>query len=807
VSLKTSTEENSMHDQRIEKNSLAARYGRWLIRWRGPVLLASLIGVIAAASGGRFLGFSNDYRAFFSDENPQMAAFEGLQNIYTKNDNILIAVAPEDGDVFTRETLTAVEELTAEAWKLPYVLRVDALTNYQHTEATEDDLLVRDLVVDAAVASDEDLEEARRIALAEPLLARRLISDRGHVTAVNVTLQLPGESPQEPLETVKATRELLERIEAVHPGIETHLTGNVMLSQAFFENSLKDMTTLIPIMYLAIIVSMIVLLRSVSATVATVVVIGASVATALGLTGWAGVLLTPPSSTAPTMIMTLAVAESVQILVKMLAEMRHGRSKFDAIVESLRVNLQPVFLTSLTTAIGFLSMNFSDSPPFRDLGNIAAVGVTAAFVFSVSTLPALMAVLPVRVKAVVGSSHGFMDRLGSLVVARRRPLLWGSTGVALLLAALVPKNELNDQFVEYFDETVTFRTDTDFVTDNLTGIYQVEFSIGAGESGGVSEPAYLAKLDEFTEWYGAQPGVVQVNSFSQIMKRLNKTLNGDSPEFYRIPEKRELAAQYLLLYELSLPYGLDLNNQINVDRSATKVVVSAGGDLTTKKLRALTDAGHDWLAENAPEAMLATGAGPGVMFSHISDRQIRGMITGTILAFILVSLILVVALRSVRFGLISLIPNMLPALMAFGVWGLLVGRVNIGLSTVVAMTIGIVVDDTVHFLSKYLRARRERGMGAPEAVQYAFRTVGAALLFTSVILAVGFAILAQSAFDLNAGMGKLTAVTIAMALTADFFFLPPLLMKVEEWVPLRAHIPIPLAGPLPGPAPEPVTGD
>ena len=780
-----------MSNDSIHHDGLVTRYARWVVRWRLPILVASLLAVVAAASGGRFLGFSNDYRVFFGDDNPQMAAFEALQDVYTKNDNILIALAPEDGNVFTRETLAAVEELTAEAWKLPHVLRVDALTNYQHTEADEDDLLVEDLVLDAASATGEDLAKDRSIALAEPLLARRLISDEGHVTGVNITLQFPGESQQEPLEAVAATRELVKRIEADHPGIRTYLTGNVMLSHAFFENSVKDMTTLIPIMYLAIVLAMIFLLRSVSGTVATVLVIGVSVATALGLAGWAGILLTPPSSTAPTMIMTLAVADSVHILVTMLSEMRNGLEKRAAIVESLRVNLQPIFLTSLTTAIGFLSMNFSDSPPFRDLGNIAAVGVSAAFVFAVLALPALMAVLPVRVRTGVTSRPKMMDRLGALVVRRRTPLLWGSTGVVLLLAALVPMNELNDQFVEYFDETVAFRTDTDFVTDNLTGIYQVDYSVGAGESGGVSEPEYLAKLDEFTEWYRTQPGVVQVNSFSQIMKRLNKTLNGDRPEFYRIPESRELAAQYLLLYELSLPYGLDLNNQINVDRSATKVSVTARGDLTSIELRALTDAGHDWLAENAPDYMLATGAGPGVMFSHISDRQIRGMIKGTVLAFILVTIVLVVALRSPKFGLISLIPNVLPALMAFGAWGFLVGRVNIGLSTVVALTIGIVVDDTVHFLSKYLRARREQGLSAPDAVRYAFSTVGAALLFTSLILAVGFLVLAQSAFDLNAGMGKLTALTITLALVADFFLLPPLLMKLDEWAPARATVRIP----------------
>jgi uncharacterized protein len=128
---------------------------------------------------------------------------------------------------------------------------------------------------------------------------------------------------------------------------------------------------------------------------------------------------------------------------------------------------------------------------------------------------------------------------------------------------------------------------------------------------------------------------------------------------------------------------------------------------------------------------------------------------------------------------VSLLPNVVPAVMALGVWGVFVGRINIGVSTVVAITIGIVVDDTVHFLSKYQRARRERGLGAEDAVRYVFRTVGPAIVFTSLVLAAGFAVLSFSAFDLNAGMGRLTAMTILLALLADLLFLPPLLLWLD----------------------------
>ncbi|MFT7235439.1 MAG: putative RND superfamily exporter protein, partial [Methylophagaceae bacterium] len=186
-----------------------------------------------------------------------------------------------------------------------------------------------------------------------------------------------------------------------------------------------------------------------------------------------------------------------------------------------------------------------------------------------------------------------------------------------------------------------------------------------------------------------------------------------------------------------------------------------------------------WLILNLPDVEF-TGASPTLMFAHIGKRNVSSMLVGTTLALILISIILMIALRSVRIGLISLAPNLIPAGMAFGLWGLLVGEVGLSLSIVAGMTLGIVVDDTVHFLSKYLRARREKGLNEQEAVAYAFNTVGVALWVTSLVLVLGFVVLSQSHFALNSDMGVMAAITIGIALMMDFLFLPPLLMKLEE---------------------------
>ncbi|OAD19324.1 integral membrane protein [Candidatus Thiomargarita nelsonii] len=427
------------------------------------------------------------------------------------------------------------------------------------------------------------------------------------------------------------------------------------------------------------------------------------------------------------MILTLAVADSVHFLVTLRHEMRdNGREKYEAIVESLRVNFQPIFLTSLTTAIGFLSMNFGDVPPFRDLGNIVAMGVMIAFILSVTLLPALMAILPVRPRPQTAKTIQAMDHLGEFVVRRRQALLWGMGSVIVLVVAFVPRNELNDDFVKYFDESFAFRRATDFVTENLTGLYDIHYSLSAGESEGISDPTFLRTVEEFVQWYQQQPEVMHVSTITDTFKRLNKNMHGDDPAYYRLPEERELAAQYLLLYEMSLPYGLDLNNQINIDKSATRVAITTK-TLSSNDVLALEERAQEWLKKNGLPSMQVPGASTTIMFANIGFRNIRGMLFGATMALVLISIILIVALRSLKFGLISLIPNLAPTAMAFGLWGMLVGEVGLGLSVVAGLTIGIVVDDTIHYLSKYLRARREKGLSPEEAVRYAFRSVGLAL--------------------------------------------------------------------------------
>ncbi len=755
-------------------------YGAWVLRWRWPVLIFCLLFAVAAASGGRFLSFTSDYRVFFGAENPQLQAYEALQQTYSKDDNISFVMKPDNGQIFSPEFLTALRELTEAAWQVPYSTRVDSITNFQHSFAEGDDLTVQDLVGRNLELNPAEIENIRQVALSEPLLVDKVISANAQTTSVNVTVTLPQKAETESAEVMAFARDMAEKFRAENPNVTLVLTGVVPLNNAFNESAQNDLTLLVPLMYGVLLLVMVVLVRSASGTFTALVVIALSVVVAMGMGGYMGVKLTPPSAIVPNVVLTIAVADSIHLLVTMLREMRKGATKQAAIIESLRVNFGPVFLTSLTTVIGFLSLNFSDAPPFHDLGNMSSVGVAAAWLFSILLLPAMISLLPVRVK-VGGNGRdklAGMDLLADFVIEKRKPLLITMSLIAIGLGAMIPRIELNDQFVKYFDTSLEFRADTDFATEHLSGVYQVNWSLPAADSGGISDPDYLAKSDAFATWLKAQAGVAHVQTLTDTFKRLNKNMHGDDPEWYRLPEDRELAAQYLLLFELSLPYGLDLNNQINVDKSAMRIIVTTD-DISTNQLRSLEDAAEAWLATNFPEGQTEASS-PFVMFAYISERNIIGMLTGTVLAFILISLSLMFALRNIRLGIISLVPNLIPIVMAFGIWSIFVGEVGLASSVVTATSLGIIVDATVHFLSKYQRGRRDRNEDAEGAVRYAFSTVGTALWVTSAILIAGFGVLAFSTFRINGDMGLLTAIAIAAALVADFLLLPTLLLTVDK---------------------------
>lgn len=754
------------------------RAARWMLSHRIAVIVATTILVAVSSLGLGWLGFENDYRMFFSKENPELLAFESLQRTFTKADNVLIAITPRRGGLLSRETLAAVEDLTSRSWQLPGASRVDSITNFQDSFSDRDDIVVQDMVRHATTLSDEEIARVQRRIEAEPLLVGSLINKGGTVTGINVMFDFDeGDKDAAVVRVGKAARELVAQARKTYPGLELRLTGGVMLDAAFNDSAARDMTFLTPLMLVVSIGLIGYLLGSLWAALVTTAVISGSILCALGWAGLLGIALSPSSLAAPTILMTMAVADSVHFLAGYYARLDTTGDRIEAMVHSLVSHVPAVFFTSVATIVSFLTMNFSDAPPFRDLGNITALGVAAAFVLSLTMLPALMTFVPVR-PAVrrFGGLRRFLERLFGIIEAAPRQIAAAGIAACLVLTALAFLNRVDDRYVQYFGNSLTFRQDTDYIDRNLTGIYSIEYPLPARGDDGINDPEFLKHAEAFSEWLRTQPEVTHVFSLVDIIKKLNMNMHADDPAWYRIPDTRKLAAQYLLAYELSLPQGVNLIDRVDVNRTAIRLTASMR-NVSSQQALDLEARAQAWMTQNLPASMRVAGTGATLMFAHIGQRNIVSMISGEVMGMVVVSLLMILYLRSLSLGLLSMIPNLLPAGVAIGIWYLAVGEIGLTSSVVAAMTLGILTDDTVHFLEKYAGYRQS--MAAREALARAFHESGPAIWITSLVLISGFCVLGLSSFRLNGDLGILTVIILSLGLVGDFVLLPAVVLSLE----------------------------
>lgn len=749
-----------------------------LIRWRGAAAALAIAMTLLAVAGIPRLSFTTDYRAFFSDDNPDLARLEFIETHFARAESLVIALAPDGGDIFTDDALAAIRWLAQEALQLPYARGVSALTNYYPARGAPDELIIEALIPDQPL-SEAEREALRADALNDPRITGILLAPGGDVAGLIVHFELPHAEPQVEIQVVADhTREMMTRFDARHPDFEHHLTGVMMLNDAMSQVLLGEAWRLYPLAFGAMFLLIWLLLRSAAASIVTIAVIVMSAGTTMGAAGWLGIMLTSPSLTAGLVVLTLAVADCVHLLSTMGLRAVAGDTPRQALDQSLRVNFLPVLLTSVTTSIGFLGLNLSDSPPFRDLGNLVAIGVMAAFAYSLLLLPWWTMRFPVRRPPVTRGTQTALMRLADFAIRRRRGLLLTGAAVLAVAAVAVPRNEFGDDYVEFFERDHPFRVATEFANERLTGMQYVEYVFDAGDPGAVLEPEFLRAMDAFADWMRGHPEVRKVASVIGVLESMHQAMNDGDPAFHRLPDTRQEAAQYLLLYEMSLPSGVDITHLVNIHKSAARMTVQLD-TISSEAIRRLDRRAVAWQEAHLDGFEATPAAGVSIMFAHIARRNFVSMLWGTGIAFAVIAALLWVAFGSPRLAALSLAPNLLPALIGFAVWGLTVGQVGMSLAVVGSLTLGIIVDDTLHLLNRYARARK-LGAGKEDAVREALSQVGIALVITSIVLFTGFILLTSSGFLLTVHFGALTAIVIASALFADFLLLPPLLLWLDR---------------------------
>lgn len=750
----------------------------WITSSRSSLYLISFVlaTVLISAVGLKNLELSSDYKIFFDKNDKDLLRLEQMQQVYTKTENVFVMVEPPADTVFDKTTLTLIHDMTQKFWKVPFTSRVDSITNYLHSYAEGDDILIEDFIYEPEEIDADRIKFMEKEVLIEKDLLGKLVTVEGQFTAINLTTLLPGKDNKAEVLAVNASVEaIIAKFKQQYPDYRFYTSGITTMNAAFLKAAQRDFVTLVPLMMVFVLVVAGLVLGSASSALTMLAIVLMSFAAALGLAGWFGIKLSAPSISAPIIMFTVIVASSVHIMAYVKRKVCEGYSAQKAVMESYQRNASPIILSHITTIIGFLSMNSSDSPPFRDLGNIVVFGVIFSLILVMTLLPWILARLNhSTVNQLIPGVGKLAGSVADRVIHSRKPILLLMMPLAVGIAMLGLNNNLNDNLIRYFDKSVEFRLHAEAVDQQFSGIYNIDYSLNSGRENGIFEPDYLKFLETFENWLEQQPEVVAVESPLHRIKDLNQLMNGDKASFYRIPKNKATAAQNFLLFEMFLPYGRDTGNFINIDKSSLKLTTRLRNS-SSQQMIAFEQRVNEWLEKRQPDFVAIEYSSPAVVFSHIGITSINSLLKGAAMAMLIISVALVFVFRSALIGMVSLIPNILPIAAAFGVWNLLSGEISMGLAGVAAMAIGIVVDDTVHFLFHYIKGIRQ-GLSPEECVRQTFEKTMSAIFVSSVLLVMGFMLLATSSFEKNSDMGVLTSVTILLALLFDILLLPAIAM-------------------------------
>ena len=752
-----------------------------LVRFRWYYFLASIAVLVFSVAGLRHFAFDGSPRVFFSGNDPSYERFQALEDTYGNDFKVFFMLSARDGSILEPRHLASLKEMTERAWTLPYVRRVDSLSNFQYTHSEHDELYVDDFFSEEVLNDPDKLAARQAIALKDIDIVKRLVTADGKHAAIVLSLSLSYDQTMTPEagDLVEKAYALADDIKAGNPDLETSATGSLLSTYHNMQVAEADMGLMIPVMFGLMFLILGLLLRSLSTVFVSFILAVFTAMGAMGLASWFGITFSILSVNAVMISIIVTMAHCIHIFTQLFKELQ-TKSKAEALAASLRVNFFAVSVTSLTTVIGFLSLNTNDLPPAVALGNTAAIGTALAWLFSLTLLPALVLLLPFKPhKTSELLIDRVMDKLADLLIARRYLVLLVMIAMSALMIDLSFRNDFNDRLTETLHKPHLFRDDTDRIDQHFGAIYIDSFNLDSGSEYNIVDPEYLKNVDRFATFLRQQPEISSVRAFSDVIKRLNQSMHNDDPAFYRIPDDRELIAQYLLMYEMSLPFGLDLGEQLTPDRRRSLVTANM------PSLDTATDIDVDqriwaWQQENLPPEMQDRNRALSTIWSYLTIHSLSNSLEGSAIALLLISVVMLFMLRSVRYGLISLIPNILPAAFGFGIWFLFSGEIVLGLTCVVIITIGIVVDDTVHFLVKYQKALKEHKGDAEKAVRTTLKQVGSALFMTTAVLSSGFFVLALSKIVINSALGQVTTVILLAAYILDILLLPTLLLIIDR---------------------------
>ena len=752
---------------------------------------------------------------FLHKTDPTLIEYNAFRDQFGRDELIIIAInSPE---IFNENFLSKLKIMHNElAEKVPYIEDITSLVNARNTHGEQDALIVAELLEDWP-ETPEAIAAIQQRVLDNPMFKNTLISEDGTFTTIMIKTQTyssigvdidvlegfeddskqdaaglkkPDEfeegkylTDEENSEVVNAVRNVVAKYKA--PDFQVYIAGSSVVTHFLKQSMMKDIRRFVLLALLTVAFFLFIMFRRISGVVLPLLIVLLSLVSTISLMATFGVPIKLPTQILPSFMLAVSVGYSVHILAIFYHRYRKSLNKEDAVVYSMGHSGLAIFFTAVTTAGGLFSFSTSEVAPVADLGKFAGTGVLLAMVYTLVLLPALLSIVPIKAykekidEPKATATDRFLAAIGKIATGYPYTILIVSAIILALSIAGAMKIRFSHDPLRWLPKTNSARIATEKIDQELRGSISLEIIVDTEKENGLYEPDILNRLEESAKYLETlKVGEIFAGkawSLTTILKEINRALNENRKEFYTIPQDRKLIAQELLLFENSGSDDMEdfTDSQLSKARLMIKVPFKDAVAYSN-----FLDVIKEHFQRFYPDEKIITTGMSTLLFRTVSNA-IDSMARSYLYAFIIITILMILLIGHLRIGLLSMVPNLAPIIVTLGLMGWFKIPMNLFTMLVGNIAIGLAVDDTIHFMHNFRRYFEETG-DAKFAVMETLHTAGRAMLVTSCVLSIGFFIFMFATMNNLFHFGLLTGFTIVMALVADYFIAPALMVIVNK---------------------------
>ncbi len=744
---------------------------------------------------------------FLHKTDSMRVTYDEFRDQFGRDEKLLIAIKTEN--VFDLNFLKKLEKLHKRLEnELPYIADVNSLINARNTYGDQESLIVEDLF-EVLPDTQAQVEPQKQRALNNPLLQNLLFSEDQTFTAIVIDTQTyssfdaNGElivvseedefadeiaiettkkiylSDAENTVIVKKTQEIIKDFEA--QDFEIYLTGSAVIAGTLKQSMMADTKSFVTKMVVMIIIVLALLFRRVSGVLLPLMAVIFTITITLSLMALTNTPFTIVTQIMPSFLLAVVTGGAIHLLAIFYKDFAKTHDTKASLRYAMGHSGLAIVMTSLTTAAGLWSFSFSELSPVADLGVFASSGVLISLLFNLVLLPAFIGTIKIKVKSTKedAQEHTTMDTmlLGISRISTGYPKAIVAISAVMIIVAIFFASQLRFSHypLEWFPKDHASRIATEVVDENLKGSVTLEIIIDTEKENGLYDPVMLNKIQTTTDYLNSIQTptyfVGKTLSLVDVLKETNRALNENRADFYTIPQDKDLIAQELFLFENS--GSDDLEDFVDASFSKARITVKVPY-IDALEYNGFISQVKAHLDQEFNGHAVVTLTGITTLLSVIMEKSIHSSAVSYLIAFGLISVMMVLLIGNVKIGLISMIPNMLPILFLSTIMVVFDMPLDMFTMLIGAIALGLAVDDTVHFMHNFRRYELEFN-DVDKAVRLTFMGTGRAIVVTSVVLSVGFLVLLFASMSSMFNFGVLTASAIFIALMADFFLVPAIM--------------------------------